>query len=142
MEDEKINLTEKILKHLSTKPKGLSHNDLCSSIEGTNEEITQAINKLIENHRINVNQTKTEIIYRFQSEKDAFKIKNLSIEELETYFRITESDNAGVTTNDIKMKTNINTQILNKILKKLEKNLLIKSWNVANMRNKKVNFTK
>jgi hypothetical protein len=141
MEEKKISLTDKILKYLSSKPEGSSHLDLCSAIEANNEDLSEALNQLIQKYRIGVNEVKGEVNYRYISEKDASKIKNLSMEELEAYYRIIESGCDGVTTNDIKIKTNINTQVLNKILKKLENNSLIKSWKVANMRNRKVEFT-
>ena len=112
---------------------------LCSSIEATNDEMSEALNQLLQKYRIGVNEVKGEVNYRYISEKDASRIKNLSMEELEAYYRIIESGSNGVSTNEIKLKTNINTAILNKILKKLENNSLIKSWKVANMRNKKVN---
>ena len=139
MDEKKISLIDKILKYLSSKPEGCTHLDLCSSIEATNDEMSEALNQLLQKYRIGVNEVKGEVNYRYISEKDASRIKNLSMEELEAYYRIIESGSNGVSTNEIKLKTNINTAILNKILKKLENNSLIKSWKVANMRNKKVN---
>jgi DNA-directed RNA polymerase III subunit RPC6 len=138
-EKKDIPLAEKILTFLRNHPNGVSNMDLESSVDAKNkEQFSEILNNLLDQNRIVAHDLNGEIVFRYQSQKDADKLKSLNMEENHTYTLITNSGNKGVTTNDIKDKTKLNTTVLNKILKKLEKNGLIKSYKVANVRNKKI----
>ena len=89
-----------------------------------------ALNKLIENNRVILYQSARGIpIYRFQSEEQAKKFKNLDYEDIAVYQAIEESGNRGLSSMELKNKNDVpkNTQAINRIIKKLEKNGLIKS---------------
>jgi hypothetical protein len=83
-----------------------------------------AINKLIENNRLLLWQTGSgNPVYKYQSEEDGKKLKDLDQEDILAYNVIQEAGNKGITVNDIKVKVDAlkNSAIINRVLKKLEK---------------------
>ena len=134
------NLAEKILAFLKAHPVGVTSEKLNSAIPFKEDSIAQCLNILIDQNRLNIIETPDGNLFKYVSEKEAQKIRDLTKEEISVYEIIMQSGNIGINTMEIKLKLNIdNSKYINKILTKLEKKkLLIKSVKVLNARNKKV----
>ena len=134
-----INLTDKILTFLKNNPEGVSQDKLTTEIPFKENEIVECLNNLISNNRVSIIDTSEGALFKYRSEKEALKFRDLSKEDIAAYEIIIQSGNNGVSTNEIKSKLRIdNTQYINKILNKLSKKFLIKSLKVLNTKNKKV----
>ena len=131
----------KILEFLKKNPDGVNKDVLMASVNINEKNGAEIINDLISENRIYVSELRGEQLFRYRSEKEASKFRDLTFEEIQAYEIIIGTNTMGISTNDIKYKLNINANsLLNKILKRLEKKLLIKSLKMVNMKNKKVKF--
>ena len=133
-------IEEEIIKVLKNNRNGLGQDQLLDSINGSKEEIVKTLNDLIEQNRISVFDNQGEFVLKYLSGQEQAKFRDLNMEELNTYQLIMSSGSSGISTNEIKTKSNFSTNLLNKIFKKLEKKLLIKSYKAINMKNKKVRY--
>ena len=132
-------INEKILSFLKSNPDGVSQDKLTSAIPFQEELIVQSLNNLSNLNRISFIESSEGMIFKYRSEKEALKFRDLSKEEIAVYEVVMQSGSNGITTIDIKQKLKIdNTTYINKILTKLSKKFLIKSLKVLNSRNKKV----
>ena len=133
------NINEKVLSFLKSNPEGVSQDKLTSAIPYNEDLIAESLNSLISLNRITFLETSEGIIFKYRSEKEALKFRDLTKEEIAVYEVIMQSGSNGISTIDIKIKLQINnTTFINKILTKLSKKFLIKSLKVLNTRNKKV----
>lgn len=134
------NINEKVLSFLKSNPDGVSQEKLTSAIPFKEELIADCLNALISQNRISIIETSGgDVIFKYRSEKEALKFRDLTKEEIAVYEVVIQSGNSGISTIDIKIKLKIdNTTYVNKILTKLSKKFLIKSLKVLNTRNKKV----
>jgi DNA-directed RNA polymerase III subunit RPC6 len=133
------NINEKILSFLKSNPDGVSQEKLTSAIPFSENAITDALNNLYVLNRISYIESSNGILFKYRSEKEALKFRDLSKEENAVYEVVMQSGSNGISTIDIKIKLKINnTTYVNKILNKLSKKLLIKNIKVLNTRNKKV----
>ena len=133
------NISEKVLSFLKSNPDGVSQDKLTSAIPFKEDLIAESLNILISQNRISIIESSGDMIFKYRSEKEALKFRDLTKEEIAVYEIVMQSGNIGISTIDIKIKLKIdNTTYVNKILTKLKKKFLIKSLNVLNTRNKKV----
>ena len=133
------NINEKVLLFLKSNPEGVTQEKLTSAIPFQEDLIVDSLNTLISLNRINAIESSEGMIFKYLSEKEALKFRDLSKEEIAVYEVVMQSGNSGISTIDIKIKLKIdNTTYINKILTKLSKKFLIKSYKVLNTRNKKV----
>ena len=133
------NINEKVLSFLKSNPEGVSQEKLTSAIPFSENSIVESLNYLISLNRISIIESPEGMIFKYRSEKEALKFRDLTKEEIAVYEVIMQSGNNGISTVDIKIKLKIdNTTYINKILTKLSKKFLIKSLKVLNTRNKKV----
>lgn len=131
-------LESQIMTILENKT-SVSNDFLRNSIEGEDADIQKALNNLIASSSITAAEVRGAIMWKKQTELEAFKIKGLSIEENHCYDVVLSSGNIGLTENEIQEKTKIkNISLLRRIIKKLETKSLIKSIKVANVKNKKI----
>ena len=133
------NINEKVLLFLKSNPEGVTQEKLTSAIPFKEDLIVESLNTLINLNRINVIESSEGMLFKYRSEKEALKFRDLSKEEIAVYEVVMQSGSSGISTIDIKIKLKIdNTTYINKILTKLSKKFLIKSLKVLNTRNKKV----
>jgi hypothetical protein len=140
MTDNSQELEEKILSYLKKNQLGVNKDELLSLFDNDKETVIEKINDLIQNYRILFYESNKEVLFKYQSEEDAHKFRDLQTEDIQIYELILSAGENGMTLNDLKIKTNISTNILNKYLKKLERKEIIKSLQMVNMKNKKVHF--
>ena len=141
MENNNISNQLNILEFLKKNPDGVNKDALMASVNINEQHGAEIINSLISENRIYVTELRGEQFFRYRTEKEASKFRDLTFEEIQAYEIIIQTGSMGVSTNDIKYKLNIMANsFLNKILKRLEKKLLIKSLKMVNMKNKKVNL--
>jgi len=131
-------LEEQILEFCKKNPEGVNNELLLSAIDATNEDIIEKLGYLIEVNRIFMIEVDGEQLFMYRSEKDASKFLNLNPEDVQVYALIIESGSNGISTNVIKSKLKLNTNHLNKVLKKLEKKNMIKSLKMLNLKHKKI----
>ena len=133
------NLDEKILSFLKSNPDGVSLDKLTSAIPFKEDLIADSLNRLNSSNRLSIIESSEGITFKYRSEKEALKFKDLNKEEIAVYELIMQSGNDGISTIDIKNKLKIDiTAHVNKILTTLSKKFLIKSFKVLNTKNKKV----
>ena len=133
------NINEKVLLFLKSNPEGVTQDKLTSAIPFQEDLIVDSLNTLSSLNRIFILESSEGMIFKYRSEKEALKFRDLTKEEIAVYEVVMQSGNSGISTIDIKIKLKIdNTTYINKILTKLSKKFLIKSLKVLNTRNKKV----
>lgn len=133
------NINERVLILLKSNPEGASLDKLTSAIPFNEELIIDSINTLISLNRITIIESSEGTLFKFRSENEALKFRDLTKEDIAVYEVVMQSGSNGINTNDIKMKIRIdNTTYINKILTKLSKKFLVKSLKVLNTKNKKV----
>lgn len=132
-------INEKLLNFLRKNPEGVTQDKLTSTIPFKEDEIVDCLNTLITENRITILDSPEGALFKYRSEKDALKFRDLTKEDVAVYEIVMQSGSNGISTNDIKVKIRIdNTTYINKILLKLSKKFLIKSLKVLNTKNKKV----
>ena len=133
------NISEKVLSFLKSNPDGVTQEQLTSALPFNVELIVNALNYLNDLNRIIIIESSEGTLFKYRSEKEALKFRDLTKEERAVYEEVMQSGSNGICTNDIKMKLKIdNTTYINKILNKLKKKYLIRDLKVLNTRNKKV----
>ena len=132
------NIEEQILLLLKKNPEGVTNEVLLNSIDVKNEEIVEKLSNLIESSRVYISEINGDVLFKYRTEREASKFRDLAPEEVHTYSLIVESGPNGMSTNEVKSKLGMNMTLLTKILKKLEKKSLIKSLKMVNMKNKKI----
>ena len=133
------NISEKILSFLKSSKDAVTQEQLTSAIPFQEALIAESLNDLIENNRISLIESSEGMLFKYRTEKEALKFRDLTKEEIAVYEVVMQSGSNGISTIDIKIKLKIdNTTYINKILTKLSKKFLIKSLKVLNTRNKKV----
>lgn len=134
-----LGLSEEILAVLKKTPEGVTQGELISTIPLKETEIVACLNILIESNRISVIDGTEGMIFKYRSEKDALKFRELQKDDISVYEIIIQSGGNGISTGDLKAKMRIESSaFINRILKRLEKKFLIKSLKVLNTKNKKV----
>jgi DNA-directed RNA polymerase III subunit RPC6 len=131
-------LEEQILEFLKKNPEGVNNESLLASIDANNQLITEKCDYLMDSNRIFIAEVNGEQILKYRSEKEAAKFMDLAPEDCHIYTLIIDSGANGISTNELKMRCKLNTNHLNKILKKLEKKILIKSLKMLNLKHKKI----
>lgn len=133
------NLTEQILSFLKNNPEGVTQDKLTSAIPFQEAEIVNSLNNLIGINRVSLFDSVDGTLFKYRSEKEALKFRDLTKEEVSVHELIIQSGSNGISTNDLKMKMRIESStFINRILKTLEKKFLIRSLKVLNTKNKKV----
>jgi DNA-directed RNA polymerase III subunit RPC6 len=141
MDNHEILLQEQILNLLKNNPDGIAQTTLVKSIEARDvDTLSNTLNDLIQQNRIIVlNSSDGDALFKYRSEREAAKFRDLNYEDNNIYEMIVATGNSGISNNELKQKTKYTTQILNKILKKLEKKCLVKSLKPVNSKsNKKI----
>jgi DNA-directed RNA polymerase III subunit RPC6 len=139
MDNQDIVLQEQMLDLLKKNPDGINQTLLISSIESSHDNLAATLNNLIQMNRIIVSERNGETTFKYRSEREAAKFRDLTYDDFNVYEMIISTGNNGISNNEIKQKTKYNTQILNKTLKKLEKKCLVKSLKPVNSKsNKKI----
>ena len=137
--ESNVSLEEQIILYIKQNAEGVNKDSIQNTIDAENNEIVEIINQLIYSNKIAVSEIAGEPIFKYRNEREVAKFKDLNFEEIQTLEVILNSSSNGITTNEIKAKTAISTNnLINKILKKLEKKLLIKSLKMIGAKSKKV----
>eukprot|EP00347_Sterkiella_histriomuscorum_P012675 403367656 len=137
-------LYQRILNILQQNPNGVEDQLLTVALKDVDElQKIEAINKLVEINRVVLfTQGKGQnLVYRYQSEEQAHKLRDLLPEDVLVYQMIEESGDNGTQIQDLKIKLTpqgFNSVILTKILKKIEKKGLIKKIKSLNKNNRQV----
>ena len=101
-----------------------------------------ALNRLIEHNRILLLMSAKGLpVYKYQSEEQASKLRDLAEEDVRVYQLIEESRDRGIQIVDIKSKLlpqGFNAAIITKSLKSLEKKGLVKKIKSLQQKNKQV----
>lgn len=128
---------EKILELLTSKPDGVSNKEFQTQLSSfTPQEQLSAINELLSSNRIELLQKGNELVYRFKDVKSS--TQEMDNDEAVIYSIIEASKNTGIWTKDIRTKSNLAMQPLNKLLKTMESRKLIKSVKSVAASKKKV----
>ena len=101
--------------------------------------LAKALNHLLQEHKIQCYHVKDEDGHKTLHYKlGELKLKHLSSEELLVYQIIEQSNDRGIWTRDIKLRSNLQQPAIAKILKTLESRALIKSVKWVTNKNRKV----
>lgn len=132
-------LQQKILYYLEQNKDGLHDADLSKMLQVSENNKIEALNTLLDHRRIIMLEREDKsLVYRYQSEDNALKFRDMEAEDTLIYQIISESNSKGVWLNELKKKSNMTSVQINKILKKLEKKGLIKSVKSIQAKNRKV----
>ena len=140
---ESKEIESRILQVLEGQPEGVEDQLLTVALKNVDERAkVEALNSLQNQNRVVffING-RGQPVYKYQSEEQALRIKDLDQEDVLVYQTIEEGRDQGVQTSDLKAKLapqGFTTVILNKILKKLEKKGLIKKIKSLQQKNKLV----
>mmetsp|Transcript_18525 Transcript_18525/g.18228 ORF Transcript_18525/g.18228 Transcript_18525/m.18228 type:complete len:169 (-) Transcript_18525:256-762(-) len=135
-----MSLEKHILNILNDSPEGLSDEVLSKKLKKVkDEDRLTAINALLSTCRIEVTENADkDIVYKYISEEEAQKLRELSPEEAMIYKFIDESGNKGLWITDIKKKAGPLSSNASQIVKKLEKKGFIKGVKTIKAKNRKV----
>lgn len=134
-------LEAQTLKILSSNREGISDDTLKAKLKNVSDsDRMEVLNSLIEKSRLEVSATPdNDIIYKYISEEDALKLRELTEEEKAIYSYINDSGNKGLWITDIKKKVgHAMAASASKIVKRLEKKGFIKSVPTVKAKNRKV----
>jgi len=134
------NVVEAVLKICRDQPEGIAQQALAGRLKDVPVGVqAQAINHLLRQHKLEVYQHSSRgLIYKHLVQERAAKFKGLSSEELLVYQLIQSSQNMGIWTRDLKIRSNLQQPQVVKILKVLESRKLIKSIKAVANKNRKV----
>ena len=85
MENQEIVLQEKMLELLKKSPEGINQSQLINSIDASDEHIESILNILIQQNRIILSEINGESIFKYRSEREAAKFRDLSYEDYNIY---------------------------------------------------------
>jgi len=94
------------------------------------------INKLMKASKLNISRLGDELFYQLVSDDLATKLSGLDETSRMVYQFIERAGNLGIWTKDIKTRSNIHQQTLNKIIKALESRKLVKPVKSVNSKTK------
>ncbi|CAL1537310.1 unnamed protein product [Lymnaea stagnalis] len=137
---EEIDIEAKIIELCGQNPKGISDDVIKLAIPQSDiQQRVIAVNRLLSTNRLELLKSGTKILYRLKDPDSASQVKGADTEEKVVFQIIKDSQNKGIWTRDIRIKSNLkNIQVLNKILKNLESKKLIKAVKSVNASKKKV----
>uniref|UniRef100_A0A0A9WBT8 DNA-directed RNA polymerase III subunit RPC6 n=1 Tax=Lygus hesperus TaxID=30085 RepID=A0A0A9WBT8_LYGHE len=105
----------------------------------TNENRVAAINALITKRLIDIFQLGAKLGYKLRpQDNEPADLRNADTEEKIVYGVIKEAGNKGIWMRDIRLKSNLQPTVLNKVLKSLENKKLIKAVKSVSATKKKV----
>lgn len=119
-----------LLQVLAEKPAGVSDADLKGDerMRGFSmENVANAINVLIGKNRLELFQSALGLTYKFISEEDAVRLAGLNREQKLVYRVVEQAGDMGIWIKDIRMKTNLQSKEIEKILKTLTTKRLVKA---------------
>jgi len=104
------------------------------------ELMLQGLNRLLQQGRLVsvVGQKDGKLRFKLQSAEDAAKLAGLTAEDRLVLQEVERSSAAGVSTKDLKTRTNLQTQQLGRVLKKLETRKLVQHVKSVASKNKKM----
>lgn len=138
-EDVEMSSLHEIISYLKLYPNGVTLNKMSTDLQLDKTLMANSINTLFEQNRLIIENSKTEgNIFKLLSDKEFFKLRDLTGEDQRVYEIVISAGSNGITLNELKMQLGIAGNALQRIRKKLEKKLLIKNVTVPNMKNKKV----
>ena len=127
-------LEQQLFVFIQSNPSGISSEDVMTNFANHSaEERVQALNKLLQKELLEILQKGNKLIYRSKDPKKTGIPKGADNEEKVVYSIIEEAGNKGIWIRDIRTKSNLNMTQLDKILKNLEKEKLIKSVKSVNV---------
>ena len=106
------NIKEKVLLFLKSNPEGVTQEKLTSAIPFQEDLIVESLNALILSNRINTIESSEGLLFKYLSEKEALKFRDLSKEEIAVYEVVMQSGSFGISTIDIKIKLKIDNTTL------------------------------
>ena len=99
---------------------GVSSKFLARSLNVEPTKLAACINELLQEARLKIEKNNADIWYILVNEEDGKKRAGLDSQQLLVLQTIEESGNQGIWTKDIRMRTNIQQQAMNKIFRILE----------------------
>ncbi|BES99228.1 Hypothetical protein polymerase III [Nesidiocoris tenuis] len=121
-------------------PSGCFNDDVEKAMPNlSNEERVSAINHLISKRLIDIYQSGSKLGYKTRApENEPADLAGADTEEKIVYGIIKEAGNKGIWMRDIRLKSNLQPNVLNKVLKSLENKKLIKAVKSVSAYKKKV----
>ena len=101
------NINEKVLSFLKSNPQGVTQEKLTTAIPFQEDLIVDSLNTLISLNRIDILESSEGMLFKYRSEKEALKFRDLSKEEIAVYEVVMQSGSSGISTIDIKIKLKI-----------------------------------
>jgi len=101
-------------------------------------EVVKGINELLGKGQISISEENGEVVYFYQSEKQASAFMSLSPEEVLVLQLLRDSGSRGMWNLEIKSRTGIPTQQINKILRNLEKQGHVQGVKSVQHKNRKI----
>lgn len=139
-EEDKAFLRDRFLKLLADpryRSEGMSNHDLTSEFGPRNAAVmVKIVNELLEDSRLNAERSGDGLVYRLVGEDVAARVRELDETGRDVYRTIEAAGNLGIWTKDIKRKTNLHIQTINKTIKALESRRLIKPVRSVNSKTK------
>lgn len=131
-------VAEEFFKYLQTMPEGVSQRD-AQDAGYQNSTIVLAANALLKQGRVSCLQMPDgSLLYKVQDAKVAQQNRGLSEEALLVLQLIRNSDNKGIWTRELKLKSNLQHYQISKATKTLEERQLIKSVKSIQFKNRRV----
>lgn len=138
-EDLSDKLQERVLSIIKSSKAGITDDELELKIDVAPQERIAIINNLLKMGNIKISQGKDkQITYTYQDPEEAAKFRGLDREDIIIYNLISQAGNNGTWNGELKQKSGVPAQNLNRILKKLEKQNLIWSVKSVTHKNRKI----
>jgi DNA-directed RNA polymerase III subunit RPC6 len=131
----------KVVHFLSSHPDGLTDAMLTShfGLQTMQGVVLPILNQLMQSNRLKSVQLETGgILFQLVEEQTAAKLQGLSPETMMVYHEIEGGGADGISTGDIKKRTNIQQNTLTKATKELERRLIIKRVKSIHQKTQKI----
>ncbi|GAQ88488.1 DNA-directed RNA polymerase III subunit RPC6 [Klebsormidium nitens] len=102
------------------------------------EELGSALNVLLSRHQLQMYTQASTLYYKPVNQEDRVRFRGLGSEEMLVYQIIQASQNMGIWTRDLKLRSNLQQPQITKIIKTLEGRRLIKAVKSVASKNRKV----
>ena len=130
-----------VLNQLSAKPEGVTDTELMSHFGAAamKDSVLPVLNQLMQANRLKSVQLEAGgILFQLVEEQIAQKLQGLTPETMMVYHEIEGGGTDGISTGDIKKRTNIQQNTLTKATKELERRLIIKRGKSIHQKTQKI----
>lgn len=133
-------LTTELIALLTSHPNGLTQEKVQEMLPSrpSLESLVEVINKLLFEGRLSISKRGSEFIYHLANPEETAKFRGLGAEEMLIFQLIDREGNQGIWMRELRIRSNLSTPQITKVIKTLENRKLIKSVTSINSKNKKV----